>query len=70
MSAYWKAVIATVVAIAITTVQAVLSAQADGAWTTEDTLVTVLAFLGAVGVYAKANTSSDPRVQANQSVVG
>lgn len=59
MSRYWKTVIATVVAIAITTVQTVLSSQKDGDWTTEDTLVTLLAFLGAVLVYAKANTPPD-----------
>lgn len=56
MSRYWKTVIATVVAILITTVQAVQTGFQDKAWTTEDTIVTILAFLGAVLVYAKANT--------------
>jgi len=58
MSKYWKAIIATIAAVGITVVQAVQSSYADGSWTTEDTLVTVLAFLGALGVLAKANTPS------------
>lgn len=56
MTRYWKSILATVTAILITTVQAVHSAQSDGQWTTEDTIVTALAFLGAVSVFAKANT--------------
>jgi hypothetical protein len=55
MSRYWKSIIAAVTAIAITTVQAIQAAQADGSWSTDDTTVTVLAFLGAVLVYAKGN---------------
>ena len=70
MSKYWKSAIATAVAIAITVVQVVISQRADGAWTTEDTLVTVLAFLGAVGVFVKANTTVDPQAHRDQSVVG
>lgn len=69
MSRYWKAIVAAAVAVAITVVQTVLSNQADGNWTTEDTLVTVLAFLGAVGVYVTQNTTTDPQVAADESVV-
>ncbi len=71
MTRYWKTIIATVTAIAITTVQAVQAAYADAVWTTEDTLVTVLAFLGAVLVYAKANTPpSRSRPDPNMSEQG
>lgn len=70
MSAYYKAVIAAACAIAITVVQVVISQQQDGAWTTEDTLVTLLAFLGALGVYFKANVTDNPAAHRDQSVVG
>jgi hypothetical protein len=60
-SQYWKAIIATLTAIAITVVQAVQAGSADGKWTTEDTLVTILAFLGAIAVYAKANEPAPPQ---------
>lgn len=58
-SAYWKSIIATLTAIAVTVVQAIQASQADGEWSNEDTIVTVLAFLGAVLVYAKANDSAN-----------
>lgn len=56
MTRYWKSILATLTAISITVVQAIQAAGADGAWTQEDTIVTILAFLGAVAVYTKANT--------------
>lgn len=56
MTRYWKSILATLTAIAITVVQAVQAAGADGSWSQEDTIVCVLAFLGAVAVYTKANT--------------
>ena len=67
LSRYWKSIIAAGIAVAITVVQAVQAASADGVWSTDDTIVTVLAFLGAAGVYFKANTPpegepSDPNV--------
>lgn len=70
MSKYWKTIIATVCAVAITVVQAVQAGSTDGAWTSEDTIVTVLAFLGAVAVYAKANVNDVTGANRDQSVVG
>ena len=58
MSKYWKAILAAVTAVAITTVQAVQAASADGTWSKEDTTVVVLAFLGALAVYGKSNASA------------
>jgi hypothetical protein len=55
MSSYAKAIIAVVVAVLIAGAQAAMSALGDGNWTTEDTLVVILAILGAVGVYAIPN---------------
>jgi hypothetical protein len=51
----YKAYAAVVVALLITLVQVVQAQGADGEWSTEDTLVTVLAFLSAVGVYLVEN---------------
>lgn len=67
ISRYWKTVVAAVIAVAITMLQLVYSLQEDGVWSNEDTLVTAIAFLGAVGVYFKANTPpsghpSDPNI--------
>ena len=70
MSKYWKSIIAAAVAAAITVLQVVITQRADEVWTTEDTLVTVLAFLGAIGVYFKANVTDDPAAHRDQSVVG
>lgn len=69
MSKYWKSVIATVAAILITTIQAVQASLSDGAWTTEDTLITIIAFLGAVLVYAKGNTTASPQAHTDKSVI-
>lgn len=55
MRRYWKGIIAAVVAVAITVTQAVESALHDGSWGQEDTIVVLLAFLGAVAVYFKGN---------------
>lgn len=51
----WKALVAVLIPIAITVVQLVQSGLNDGAWTSEDTFVVVLAVLGAVGVYLAPN---------------
>lgn len=51
----YKAIVAAVIAVAIVVIQVVMTQVADGAWTLEDTFVSVLAFLGAVGVYFKEN---------------
>lgn len=56
----WKAIVALLVAVAIAVVQAAMSLIGDGNWTTEDTLVTVLAGLGVLGVYFTTN----PKVTA------
>ena len=72
MSRYWKAILAVTTAVGITVVQAVQAAYLDGTWTTEDSLVVALAFLGAVAVYGKANTPpagqpSDPDVSETEA---
>lgn len=51
----WKAVVAIVLAVAITLVQVIQSQWGDGNWTREDTIVTVLAFLSALTVYLVPN---------------
>jgi hypothetical protein len=53
---YWKGVLAAVTAVAVTVVQAIQAQSNDGTWTKEDTIVVVLAFLGAIAVYATPNT--------------
>ena len=52
----YKAYVAVAVAVAITVTQVILELITDGqTWTTEDTIVTILAFLGAVSVYVVGN---------------
>ena len=51
----WKALVAILIPVAITVVQLVQSGLNDGAWTSEDTFVVVLAVLGAAGVYLAPN---------------
>lgn len=51
----YKAIVAGVIAVAIVLTQVIMTQIADGKWTLEDTLVSILAFLGTVGVYAKEN---------------
>ena len=55
LTRYWKGILAAVTAIAVTVVQAIQASSSDGAWTKEDTIVVVLAFLGALSVYAVPN---------------
>lgn len=62
----YKTYAAALIAIAITVVQAIQAQSADGAWTTEDTLVTILAFLGAAAVYVTEN----PKVVRNNTANG
>jgi hypothetical protein len=54
----YKFYVAAVLAIAITVVQVVQAQWADGSWTREDTVVTLLAFLSAALVY----TTENPKV--------
>ena len=61
----YKAIAAAVIAVAITVVQAIQSQSADGQWTTEDTIVTILAFLGAVAVYLTSNPIVADSVDGN-----
>jgi hypothetical protein len=56
MTRYWKSIIAAVIAVLVILVQAIQAQSADGVWTGEDTIVTILVLLSAVGVYFKANT--------------
>jgi hypothetical protein len=55
MSSYAKAIVAAVAAVIIAGIQAALSLLGDGTWTVEDTLVVILAIVGAVAVYAVPN---------------
>jgi hypothetical protein len=56
----WKAIVAAAIAVLIIVVQVVQSQWADGSWTREDTFVTALALLSALGVYLTPN----PKVTA------
>jgi hypothetical protein len=51
----YKAIVAVVVAVLVIGIQAALSALGDGVWTTEDTLTTIVAVLGAIAVWATPN---------------
>jgi len=67
MSRYAKTWVAVIVAVLIAGLQTALSVLGDGIWTMEDTIVVLLAIVGAVGVYAVPNTPpqgqpSDPTI--------
>ena len=51
----WKAIVAVVLAVAIVAVQAIQTALNDQVWNTEDTMVVILAVLGALSVYLVPN---------------
>ena len=59
----YKAIAAAVVAVLITVVQVVKTQNGDGDWSTDDTLVTILAFLGAVAVYLTRNPLRSRRLR-------
>lgn len=59
LSRYWKAIIASLVPVALTASEAALIAFGDNKWTGEDTLKVTIAVLGAIGVYSKANVKPE-----------
>jgi hypothetical protein len=51
----WKAAVAIAIPVAIAVAQAIASAYTDEQWDVNDTIVVVLALLGALGVYLVPN---------------
>jgi uncharacterized membrane protein len=51
----WKAVVAILIPVAVAVVQAIAAAYTDEQWDVNDTIVVVLALLGALGVYLVPN---------------
>jgi hypothetical protein len=69
---YWKTIVAALIpltAIAVEALQAYENGAADGTFDNADKVKILVAIIGAFGVYAKANTTTDPVVAATQSAV-
>lgn len=60
-----KAIVAIAIAVAVAVVQAVAAAYTDEVWNINDTIVVVLAGLGALGVYFAPNPIVKAEGRAN-----